>query len=49
MDWGGVIVTVRWEGKSEGCGGLVGISWILEIASAGTWGRVSIELEGLIE
>lgn len=30
-DWGGVIVMVRWEGKSEGWGGLVGIS-------RGSWG-----------
>lgn len=34
-DWGGVIVMVRWEGKSEGWGGLVGIfrgSWGIVVA-----------------
>lgn len=47
-DWERVIVMVRWEGKSEGWGDLVGIfRENLGFVVAGTYGRVSIEFKGL--
>lgn len=36
-DWGWVMVMVRWEGKSEGVGGLVGIS--PSLLGCGCWYR----------